>query len=193
MPKVVPFRKKRRSGRGLGLLSGYTSISVILGFLLVDSGYLTNLQQATNTNFNGKTIRVTTPNSLRQPGNAVHVPRPKTIHFSKCRAGARRNCVVDGDTFYLNGEKIRVADIDTPETHPARCSYEAKLGARATQRFTTLLNNGPFTVKSISGRNKDRYGRKLRTLHRGGQSLGSILVAEGLARKWQGRRLPWCT
>ena len=39
---------------------------------------------------------------------------------------------------------------------------------------------------------EDRYGRKLRVVVRDGWSLGETLVSEGLARRWTGRRLPWC-
>ena len=116
----------------------------------------------------------------------------RSISFTKCGSGPRINCVVDGDTFYLDGHSIRVADIDTPETYKSRCSHEANLGAQATRRFTQLLNAGPFVVKPIPFRDKDRYGRKLRTVHRNGQSLGAILVSEGLARVWEGHRRPWC-
>ncbi|PCJ69926.1 MAG: nuclease [Rhodobiaceae bacterium] len=114
------------------------------------------------------------------------------INFAMCGSGRRINCVVDGDTFYLDGHSIRVADIDTPETHQARCSYEANLGSRATRRFIELLNAGPFIVKSIPYRDEDQYGRKLRTVHRNNRSLGAILVAEGLARVWEGHRRSWC-
>ncbi|HEV7435057.1 MAG TPA: hypothetical protein VGO22_09340, partial [Pseudorhizobium sp.] len=38
--------------------------------------------------------------------------------FTVCSAGSRWNCVVDGDTFWLQGVKIRIADIDTPELSP---------------------------------------------------------------------------
>ena len=38
----------------------------------------------------------------------------------------------------------------------------------------------------------DRYGRKLRILTRGGESLGAVLVHEGLARYYEGGRRPWC-
>jgi endonuclease YncB( thermonuclease family) len=99
--------------------------------------------------------------------------------------------VVDGDTFRAAGETIRIADIDTPETHPPRCAYEAKLGARATRRLQALLAQGPFELERID-RDTDRYGRKLRVVTRGGRSLGDVLVAEGLARTWTGRREPWC-
>lgn len=38
-----------------------------------------------------------------------------TILFSSCGM-IRRNCVVDGDTFWLEEEKVRISNIDAPET-----------------------------------------------------------------------------
>lgn len=111
--------------------------------------------------------------------------------FGFCHSGGGTNCVVDGDTIHYRGVKIRIADIDTPETHGPRCAAEAALGAQATQRLHALVNSGPFTLESI-GRDEDRYGRKLRILTRGGESLGGVLVDEGLARWYQGGRRPWC-
>ena len=35
-------------------------------------------------------------------------------------------------------------------------------------------------------------GRALRVVTRGGESIGGMLVAEGLARRWDGARHPWC-
>jgi micrococcal nuclease len=114
-----------------------------------------------------------------------------TRSFTLCHIGGGTNCVVDGDTLWLDGEKIRIADIDAPETHPPRCDREADLGRRATERLHDLVNAGPFSVSAL-GRDTDRYGRKLRVLTRNGQSLGDTLVSEGLARTWAGRREPWC-
>ncbi len=54
-----------------------------------------------------------------------------------------------------------------------------------------LLNEGPFTLLR-EGRDEDRYGRALRVILRDGRSLGAILVEEGLAEQWQGRRGDWC-
>ncbi len=99
--------------------------------------------------------------------------------------------VTDGDTFRYAGEKIRVADIDTPEVR-GRCAEEEALAARATERMSELLRAGPFELHPIAGRDEDRYGRKLRIVTRDGRSLGDQLVAEGLARTWTGRREPWC-
>lgn len=111
--------------------------------------------------------------------------------FSICHTGGGINCVVDGDTAWIGGEKVRVADIDAPETHPPRCSLEANLGEKATKRLAELMNDGPFD-QIVVDRDRDRYGRKLRILTRNGKSLGQQLVAEGLARSWEGRRRPWC-
>jgi len=99
--------------------------------------------------------------------------------------------VIDGDTFELDGVRIPIADIDTPETR-GRCPHETQLAARATARMGALLRQGPFELHRTGTRDEDRYGRKLRIVTRGGHSLGDTLVAEGLARTWSGRREPWC-
>lgn len=100
--------------------------------------------------------------------------------------------VIDGDTFDYGGMRVRIANIETPEVD-GRCASEVALAARATRRMRALLAAGPFELHPLSGgRDVDRYGRKLRIVTRGGQSLGDVLVAEGLARTWTGRREPWC-
>lgn len=105
------------------------------------------------------------------------------------RGGTAR--VVDGDTFWLSGQKIRIADIDAPEV-AGRCAYETRLAARATRRLDELLAQGGYQLKPIAGRDMDGYGRKLRIVTRAGSSIGDQLVSEGLARTWTGRREPWC-
>ena len=111
--------------------------------------------------------------------------------FSLCSTGPRIDCVVDGDTFWIGGEKVRIADINTPETHHAQCRTEKERGKIATKRLVTLLNLGPFAMQS-GKRDRDRYGRLLRTIARGGISLGEQLVEEGLAERWKGSRRNWC-
>jgi micrococcal nuclease len=111
--------------------------------------------------------------------------------FGRCIGPVRISCVVDGDTFWYRGEKVRIADINTPEVSEPGCTAEAELGEQATERLTELLNQGPFRLEPVE-RDRDRYGRLLRTVTRGGQSLGDTLVAEGLAERWQGRRGDWC-
>ena len=114
-----------------------------------------------------------------------------SAQFSLCVIGGGFNCVVDGDTFWMEGQRVRIADIDAPETHPPRCAYEADLGQRATLRLQELLSDGPVELQAID-RDQDQYGRPLRIVTRNGESLGLRLVAEGLARNWTGSRQPWC-
>jgi len=122
------------------------------------------------------------------------LPRPdlKNERFGTCGYVSRNNCVIDGDTFVFSGEKIRIADIDAPETGGAKCASEAKLGARATKRLRELLNQGPFELRNYQSRDRDQYGRKLRVVMRDGRSVGDTLITEGLARRWNGKRNPWC-
>lgn len=112
-------------------------------------------------------------------------------NFVPCGRGPRINCVVDGDTLWINGRKVRIADMDTPEIHNPRCAGEAARGQRAKQRLLELVNSGDVTVDGAEGDN-DRYGRALRRVRHNGKSVGETMVGEGLAHDWDGRRHPWC-
>ena len=105
-----------------------------------------------------------------------------------CASGPRDHCVHDGDTVWIEGEKIRLADIDTPELN-GKCASERALALRVRNRLVRILNAGPYAINR-SG--TDRYGRTLAILHRSGRSVGDQLVSAGLARTWSGRREPWC-
>lgn len=126
------------------------------------------------------------------PTMTLATPNIASVRFEKCTGGHRIACVIDGDTLWINGTKVRVADIDAPEISEPKCASELALGNRATERLIELVNQGPFELKAWPGRDTDRYGRALRVLVRNGHSLGDILVSEGLARTWTGRREPWC-
>src|SRR4051812_37460338 len=81
-------------------------------------------------------------------GAVAEVPEgpARTVDFGFCHSGGGTNCVVDGDTFWMDGEKIRIADIDAPETHPSRCAEEERLGNAATRRLQALLSAGPVRL-----------------------------------------------
>ena len=111
--------------------------------------------------------------------------------FTYCYSGGGTNCVVDGDTFYLNGAKVRIAGIDAPETHPPRCAEEARLGNEATSQLHDLLNSGAVTMTSID-RDRDVYGRLLRNVAVNGADVGEAMVSAGVEREYAGGRRPWC-
>lgn len=122
----------------------------------------------------------------------LDAPNIAATIFEKCTGGHRIACVIDGDTLWIDGTKVRIADIDAPEISEPKCASELALGNRATKRLIELVNQGPFEIRAWPGRDRDRYGRALRVLVRNGHSLGDILVSEGLARTWTGRRELWC-
>lgn len=111
--------------------------------------------------------------------------------FGLCHSGGGYNCVVDGDTIWIKGQNVRVADIDAPETHEPRCAEEKSLGDRATQRLRQLVNSGVVTLSRID-RDEDSYGRKLRIVKVDGVSVGETLVKDGLVRRYAGGKRPWC-
>lgn len=115
----------------------------------------------------------------------------EAAHFAPCRGALRVTCVVDGDTLWYRGAKIRLADINAPELSAPRCHAEARLGAHAARRLADLLNAGGFTLRPAD-RVEDAYGRRLLVATRDGESLGAMLTAEGLAEPWRGHRRAWC-
>lgn len=127
----------------------------------------------------------------------VELPRPTivtdtlTARFDLCTGAVRANCVVDGDTFWFRGEKIRIADIDAPEISQPACPAERQAGEMSRNRLLAMLSDGRFSLTS-GWRDEDRFGRKLRVVSRSGKSLGERLVEEGLARRWNGPDFGWC-
>lgn len=95
----------------------------------------------------------------------------------------RVTCVVDGDTVWINREKIRLLDIDAPEMQ-GRCPAERALAIRARDRLVVLLRARDVKIERDG---KDRYGRTLARI----DDVGAQLVREGLARRWGDRR-GWC-
>ena len=86
--------------------------------------------------------------------------------------------VVDGDTIYLNGEKIRFTGIDTPELKQT-CIKEGVInpcGVIAKEILIKKIND--HKVECISN-GKDQYKRTLAECFVNGESLSSYLVRSG--------------
>lgn len=101
---------------------------------------------------------------------------------------------VDGDTLERRdtGERIRLANIDTPETEDrAQCRAERQRGQMAKQRVREMLAEAASVDIEPVGRT-DVYGRTVAYVAVDGRDLGATLIAEHLARPWRGRREPWC-
>lgn len=106
-----------------------------------------------------------------------------------------RIIVLDGDTVALPctkpergcAEKVRLLDIDTPETFHPSCEAERIAGLKAKERLAGLIRGKDVTV-TRSG-DIDRYGRTLgRLLLIGETDAGAVLRQEGLALKYESGR-----
>jgi endonuclease YncB( thermonuclease family) len=136
---------------------------------------------------------------VAMPVNKIPVERPIPNlreqtggRFVLCGAGSGTNCVVDGNTFWQDGIRVQLADIDVPDAGTARCPSERQRGVAAKLRLQAILNDGNF-VLSGSNRRDDPNGGKLRIAMRAGRSLGDQMVSEGLARRWTGQATSWCS
>ena len=88
--------------------------------------------------------------------------------------------IVDGDTIYLNGEKIRFAGIDTPELKQTclKKSIKDLCGVTAKQILIDKIGNN--NVECIS-EGRDRYKRTLAECFVNNESLSRYLVRSGYA------------
>lgn len=112
------------------------------------------------------------------------------IALTLCPAvGVRSDCVTDGDTVWIGREKVRIAEIDAPELTRPKCEAERRLAIRARDRLLALLNSESYRIERTG---TDRYGRTLAIISNSRGSVGAQLIAEGLARQWTGKRMPWC-
>lgn len=100
---------------------------------------------------------------------------------------------VDGDTVRCDGEKLRdmgdgapfVSGFDAPEIGRAHCPEERALGETAKRRYADLLRTPGLTIEDSGARDETRSHRRLVWIRLpDGRSLGSILIAEGLAVEW---------
>jgi micrococcal nuclease len=89
------------------------------------------------------------------------------------------------------GERIRIANIDTAEME-CRCAYECKMAQAAKAETQSALERASRITLGAYERTRDRHGRTLAYVVVDGRDLGELLIERGLARRWTGRRMPWC-
>lgn len=90
--------------------------------------------------------------------------------------------VIDGDTLALGDERIRLLDIDTPETHSPRCRAEAEAGREAARALRLLLAGAAVKIERHG---TDRYRRTLARIYVDGRDVGVMMVEAGLAVVWR--------
>jgi micrococcal nuclease len=108
--------------------------------------------------------------------------------YDQCYTGAP-NCVADGGTIYVAGEKVAIAGIDAPQIRGAQCPEERTRGIDAAVRLANYLNGGSVTVSAPF---RDGYGRQVRNVEVRGRDVGQWMIAAGLAREHLGAKQNWC-
>ncbi|MFP5076601.1 thermonuclease family protein [Rhizobium sp. YIM 134829] len=112
-----------------------------------------------------------------------------------CRGGDRAarkvTCVVDGDTVWVDGVKMRLLDIDAPEMH-GQCQAETQRANEAADRLMTLMDSG-FAIEDSGQKDRTSDRRALVRVRLGnGQDAGAMLMREGLAQPWPNKGNVWC-
>jgi endonuclease YncB( thermonuclease family) len=84
-----------------------------------------------------------------------------TTHAAHAETIAGRASVIDGDTIEIHGERIRILDIDAPESRQM-CTHddgtEWRCGQQAALELQAVLDQQTVTCET---ERKDRYGRWL--------------------------------
>lgn len=124
------------------------------------------------------------PCLYKKPGSGGDGGKPGKPKPKPKRTSARVQRVVDGDTIKVrikgSSRSVRLIGIDTPEVYGKReCG-----GREASKSLKRILRPGQ-KVKLISDPtqdSKDRYGRLLRYVERGGTDVGRKQIRRGWAR-----------
>ena len=139
------------------------------------------------------------PNAYEPPAWLQTPPRKIAGSFTRCGPGRGYYCVIDGDTFKMGAQSVRVVGIDTAEAgEHARCAREASLAEASTLALQHWLNRASFRLTARLDEPIDRYGRSLRIVKRlnpdGSEDrLADYMRAFGGARSyWGGLRGGWC-
>jgi len=100
--------------------------------------------------------------------------------------------VVDGDTIRDGATTWRLLGYDTPETIYAKCEAEYRLGLRAKDRLSQLID-GAESVELVDSGKRDKYRRGLGDLVIDGESAAALMVPDyARAYDGNGRRRGWC-
>lgn len=114
------------------------------------------------------------------------------VCFSAVACSPQKVVVLDGDTFIVQGERVRVEGINAPELK-GKCREENVRALRARSRLIELFEAAKIDIERNGF---DRYRRTLASVSVGGSAVGDVLMREGLARKWvqrhKGQQEPWC-
>jgi micrococcal nuclease len=112
--------------------------------------------------------------------------------FGLCSDPPHNDCVVDGDTFWLNGREIRIANVDAPEM-TAQCYAQANLAAEARRTLARVIDGVPLQIHGVG---RDRDGRLIARVVTPKGDAGKRLLSWRVAVPWvpgQQATTDWCS
>ncbi|HXF55296.1 MAG TPA: hypothetical protein VNK52_14360 [Hyphomicrobiaceae bacterium] len=100
--------------------------------------------------------------------------------------------VVDGDTIRIDGRRYRLLGYDTPEKGAhARCALEQARALGAAGALGREINAAAVVEFRQTGDNCG-WQRGCGRLFLDGADVAAIMIADGYAVPWRGRRNNWC-
>ncbi|MBB3981121.1 endonuclease YncB(thermonuclease family) [Sphingobium fontiphilum] len=122
----------------------------------------------------------------RQPGADLSIRVSET--FTPCGDDMSTSCLISANEFMLSGKSYRIADISVPSLTNPQCPAEARLADQSRRAMLSMMNGGAFEARKDPTESDSRA----RILLRDNVSLGSVLIAKGLARSWSPAPVDWC-
>ena len=112
----------------------------------------------------------------------------RAAQFYQCYAATGPNCVVDGDTIYVGGQRVEIAGIDAPKIIDAACDVEHDRGIQAATELALLLNSGPVRVGAPF---RDSTGRTVSKVEVRGRDVALKMIGQDVAHE-ANSGLRWC-
>jgi endonuclease YncB( thermonuclease family) len=112
----------------------------------------------------------------------------RAAQFNQCYAAAGPNCVLDGDTIYVGGQRVEIAGMEAPKISDAGCDVERDRGIQAATELALLLNSGPVAVGAPF---RDSTGRTVSKVEVKGRDVALKMVDQNVAHE-ANSGLGWC-
>ena len=113
----------------------------------------------------------------------------EAARFAQCYNAAGPNCVLDGNTVYVDRQKVRIAGLEVPKIQGAGCPEERSAGIDAALRLAELLNGGEVTMSAPI---RNATGADVRKIFVNGDDIAPAMISAGLARPIGEDNASWC-
>ena len=112
----------------------------------------------------------------------------RAAQYGQCYNAAGDNCVLDGDTIYVAGQRVDIAGIAAPKIQGAKCDDERTRGIDSAVQLADLLNGGKVTLGPTV---REPDGQVRRKVSVGSRDVGVAMINAGAAREY-GDSSGWC-